>query len=187
MTFSPDGRNLIVQTATQPSTVQVFRLTEGLKSPATLVGTFEGRHPSISRDGQWIAYEAGPPAQPQIWVRRFHDVGAAGRLVSPAPGLRPAWSPASDELFFIAPGARRRLHVVPVSTNHTLNDSWTPRPLFDMDNYVVRIWRHYDVSADGQRFLMARTVQDAAPPPPPKIVIVERWFDELNRLVPRSP
>ena len=45
--------------------------------------------------------------------------------------------------------------------------------------------RTYDVSLDGQRFLM---IKDAAGPDqsasPPRIVVVQNWLEEVKRLVP---
>ena len=45
--------------------------------------------------------------------------------------------------------------------------------------------RTYDVSPDGQRFLMIKagggSDQAAAPP---SIIVVQNWFEELKRLVP---
>lgn len=43
--------------------------------------------------------------------------------------------------------------------------------------------RTYDVSPDGQRFLMIKDA-DATAGGPPQIIIVENWLDELARLVP---
>ena len=42
--------------------------------------------------------------------------------------------------------------------------------------------RNYDVSADGQRFLMVK--QPANQAAAPQIVVVQNWFEELKRLVP---
>ena len=43
----------------------------------------------------------------------------------------------------------------------------------------------YDVSADGQRFLMVKETSDADErPPSPRIILVQNWFEELKRLVP---
>ena len=40
---------------------------------------------------------------------------------------------------------------------------------------------HYDVSLDGQQFLMVRSPEAAETP---GFVVVENWFEELKRLVP---
>lgn len=62
----------------------------------------------------------------------------------------------------------------------------TPERLFDAAAYVgfeigaPGAW--YDVTADGQRFLMLQPVQDAASTP--QLVLVQNWFEELKRMVP---
>jgi hypothetical protein len=44
--------------------------------------------------------------------------------------------------------------------------------------------RQYDVSPDGQRFLMIKgTDQTAAPP---QLIVVQHWVEELKRLVPSN-
>ena len=40
-----------------------------------------------------------------------------------------------------------------------------------------------DISPDGERFLMIRTLEDTSTTPP-QIVIVKNWLEELERLVP---
>jgi hypothetical protein len=44
--------------------------------------------------------------------------------------------------------------------------------------------RTYDVSPDGQRFLMITAPGTDASPAPPSIIVVQNWFEELTRLVP---
>ena len=41
---------------------------------------------------------------------------------------------------------------------------------------------NYDVSPDGERFLMIKDVENRSAST--QIVIVENWFEELNRLAP---
>jgi len=43
----------------------------------------------------------------------------------------------------------------------------------------------YDVSRDGQRFLVLKAVEGAQQTaPPPQIIVVQDWLEELKRLVP---
>jgi hypothetical protein len=45
--------------------------------------------------------------------------------------------------------------------------------------------RMYDVSADGQRFLVIKETPGAdESPPSARIILVQNWFEELKRLVP---
>jgi hypothetical protein len=43
--------------------------------------------------------------------------------------------------------------------------------------------RSYDVSSDGQRFLMVKSASDPTAPPP-QIVVAQHFDEELKRLVP---
>jgi hypothetical protein len=45
----------------------------------------------------------------------------------------------------------------------------------------------YDVSADGQRFLMIKETSAANErAPSARIILVQNWFEELKRLVPTN-
>jgi hypothetical protein len=48
---------------------------------------------------------------------------------------------------------------------------------------VQNLGRSYDVSPDGQRFLVAKLVS-ASNAPPPQLVVVQRFDEMLKRLVP---
>jgi hypothetical protein len=77
---------------------------------------------------------------------------------------------------------------VPAKTGASF-ERGTPEKVFDAP-YLARqpgegLGRMYDVSADGQRFLMIKETSVADErPPSPRIVIVQHWFEELKRLVP---
>jgi hypothetical protein len=88
---------------------------------------------------------------------------------------------------------------VPVKTGATF-ERGTPEKVFD-GPYLFRqpgptLGRMYDVSADGQRFLMIKEISAsrASPgfaaggaderPTSARIILVQDWFEELKRLVP---
>lgn len=59
-----------------------------------------------------------------------------------------------------------------------------PRMLFEARFPSSSPHRNYDVTTDGRRFVM---VQDIDPPRAPVLthmVLIQNWFEELNRLVP---
>ena len=59
--------------------------------------------------------------------------------------------------------------------------------VFEGDDYPsVGNGRDYDVSADGQRFLMLRADRGAEDADLPQINVVQNWFEELRRLVPTN-
>ena len=65
----------------------------------------------------------------------------------------------------------------------TSDEFWagTPRVLFD-DCYFgyLDYGRTYDITPDGQRFVMLKEMN----PPPRRIAVIHNWFEELKRLAP---
>ena len=58
-----------------------------------------------------------------------------------------------------------------------------PRRLFEQRyEPTLALWPNYDVTSDGQRFLVVKNLEQD--PTPPQINVVLNWFDELKRLVP---
>ena len=79
--------------------------------------------------------------------------------------------------------------VVTVTTELTLRVS-RPEVLFE-GRYGLgpQGGLNYDVSSDGQRFLMISAGQDTDPdsgPTDTSLTLVENWFEELKRLVPAN-
>ena len=59
-----------------------------------------------------------------------------------------------------------------------------PAVVFEDDYYLgVQGGPNYDISPDGERFLMIRQVEEATMAAT-QIVVVENWLEELKRLVP---
>ncbi len=71
---------------------------------------------------------------------------------------------------------------VTVSTEPILSSS-SPALLFEEQYALGRLGRNYDISRDGQRFLMVSEEHEANVG---EIHVVLNWFEELNRLVPIS-
>jgi hypothetical protein len=61
-----------------------------------------------------------------------------------------------------------------------------PRVLFEggyeMNNQGTRLGPNYDVTADGQRFIMLKSSPQAAAGT--QIIVVENWLEELKQRVP---
>ena len=74
--------------------------------------------------------------------------------------------------------------MVDVTTGDTFERGGTPRLVFP-DTYVNGAGTDWDISADGERFLMIRrgegTDQDGETS---QIIVVQNWFEELTHLFP---
>ena len=75
-----------------------------------------------------------------------------------------------------------RVMAVPITTVPTFS-AGTPRVLFEGPFRTDGPFRGYDVTADGQRFLMVREVSQS-PARVDHMVLVQNWTEELKRLVP---
>jgi serine/threonine-protein kinase len=177
---TPDGRRL-VYTDVMKTEVMMLSLDNGRVTP--LVQTpFAERNGDISPDGRWLAYESNESGQSEIYVRPFPNVNSERWPVSTRGGTRVRWARNSRELFYVAPpGALMSVRVERAAL-------WTagePVKLFEGRYYYGMppiLGPTYDVSLDGQRFLMIKPTADM--PAPASIVVVQNWLEELKRLVP---
>ena len=89
------------------------------------------------------------------------------------------WNPKGRELFY---RNGNKMMAVDVSTQGTLS-AGKPRVLFER-RYVPtpRSFQDYDVSPDGQRFLMLKATEQAQSRG--QISAVLNWFEEFKRRVP---
>ncbi len=154
---------------------------EGDRASEPLLAT-ESREtaPSISPDGNWIAYASDETGQAEVYVQRFPGLG--GRVpISTDGGQQPLWSPDGSELFYRGP---RGMMAVPVDTEPTFS-AGDPEVLFEQQYLDLQTNRTYDVAPDG-RFLMIKAPTDDGSAPAEQIILVENWFEELKRLVPTN-
>ncbi len=118
----------------------------------------------ISPDGKWVAYSSDESGEWQIYVSSFPE-GAGKWQVSRGGGAEPRWRGDGKEIFYI--GANSTLTAVPVSTEGTFSTG-NPIPLFQSQIRTIVSSTDlfsYDVSKDGQRFLVNRYTKPAQVPP----------------------
>lgn len=141
--------------------------------------------PKFSPDGRWLAYCSNESKSPQVYVQAFPGPGPKIQVSSDG-GTDPVWKRRGGELYF---RNGDKMMAVQVSTAPTFAASH-PRTLWE-GHYSHGMSTscgppgatssNYDVTADGQRFLM---VKDDAPDKAvsKQIVVVLGWADEVNRL-----
>jgi dipeptidyl aminopeptidase/acylaminoacyl peptidase len=144
---------------------------------------FEGRA-VLSPDSHWIAYHGNESGRMEIFVRPFPNVDDGKEQVSVMGGTQPWWSRAGDELFYFAPTGE--VMGVRVGSGADWSGS-LPTIVLEANDFLFQAGgaaaSTLDVSADGQRFLMLQEPTDSDTVPWP-IVVVQNWFEELERLVP---
>jgi serine/threonine-protein kinase len=165
------------RTGATPATALTARQTEPL-----LQTTFNESSGAISPDGRWLAYESNDSGPFQISVRPFPDVESGHWTISAKGGTRPTWARSGQELFYL--DGNNAVTAVSVHTTPSFVAD-TPLKLFDGPYYSDLIARSYDVSLDGQRFLMIKnTASGVQPSTPASIVVVVNWVEELKAKVP---
>ena len=136
----------------------------------------------FSPNGRYIAYQLDESGRYEIYVGPFPRVDNGRWQVSMAGGTRPVWARNGRELFYL--DASNTLSAVPVSTSGPTISIGIPAKLFDTTYVQPNPARHFDVSADGQQFLMLKAIATGDPNATPvSIVLVEHWFEELKQRV----
>ena len=93
-------------------------------------------------------------------------------------GQEPLWNPKGGELFYRNGST---IMAVDVETRSGFS-AGKPRMLFEGAYLQGGSFPFYDVSPDGQRFLMLKPV-DSPTSAPTQINVVLNWFEELKRVV----
>jgi hypothetical protein len=135
----------------------------------------------FSPDGRWIAYASFESGRPEIWVQAFPGPGLKLQI-SNAGGIDPVWRRGGGELYY---RSGNKMMAVTVTTSPSFK-AGPPRLLWEgvysrgtgsscgMPGVTSS---SYDVSADGERFLMVR---DDTPPDASRIIVVLNWAEEVK-------
>jgi Tol biopolymer transport system component len=185
-TISPDGKMLafgqdLYREANETGTDIWMLPLDGNREPFPFVQTQAYEiHPVFSPDGRWVAYASNESGRLEVYMRPFPGPGGAIQ-VSTEGGCGPVWSPDGKEIFYRSwSGTKMSVRTFEADPTPQVGE---PKVLFERQFLGGNQYgRQYDLSPDGQKFLM---IQLAEPPPPPKqLNVILNWFDELNRLVP---
>jgi Tol biopolymer transport system component len=188
LSASPDGKVLIGETSTEGIDITILSLEEGGDPQPFVATTFADRDPIFSPDGRWVAYSSDESGVAEVYVRPYPAAGGRWQ-VSDGGGRFPTWSANGRELFY------RTDEGIMVAEVETAGDSFRvgkARGLFDgtfrggMFGISVfgYIFRDFDVTPDGQRFVMFPDDEDRASKT--HVTMVFNWFDELSRTLPTS-
>lgn len=128
----------------------------------------------LSPDGLWMAYTSNESKSNQIYVTPFPGPGGKW-LISTTGGHSPRWRDDGREIFYLSPD--NRLMAASVSTTDSAFEVGEVRPLFQTRHLPGPRFA-YDVSKDGQRFLI-NTVGDSTESSP--ITVVVNWLAELKK------
>ena len=153
---------------------------DGGEAQVFLGGEFNQAAAVFSPDGNWVAYRSNESGQDEIYITTYPAPGGK-RPVSTDGGTQPVWV-GNGELFYRSLDGNTMM-VAPVSTEPTL-DIGVPAVVFQ-GRYAfgpAGPRANYDVTADGQRFLMISAGETDSERM--QINVVLNWFEELKKRVP---
>ena len=181
--WSPDGKYLLFRKGDgRFNSVWALPLSPDSGAPSKPLPVFDGQsnhlQPQFSPDGHWIAYQSDETGRWEIFAAPFPPVAGAKRQISNAGGTAPRWRRDGKEIFYDGPD--RRLMSAEIALRGGALEVGQIRPLFPNpsgfglgSNSPV-----YDVSADGQRFLIPVPVGDKRGEP---LTLVQNWMAGLKK------
>lgn len=176
--WSPDGQTLLFGVGDLSSNGRLWALSlNGDRKPAPLTPeSYAINSARFSPDGRWIAYSSNETGKPEVFVMPFG--GGSGKWqVSKNGGAQPTWRRDGKEIFFWS--TDNTLVAAPITLKPGEVEIGNPQALFRPYNYVgsVGVLSPYDVTADGQRFVLITTPEQTPRP----ITLVTNWNTVLKR------
>jgi dipeptidyl aminopeptidase/acylaminoacyl peptidase len=177
--LSSDGKFVIYSSG--PQEIWILPLAGERKPLLYLKSEFQKTNAQLSPDGRWLAYQSNESGRTEVVVQSFPNPSAKF-VVSTAGGRAPRWRGDGKELFYISD--RKLMSVVMRPTLTGLEPS-APAPVFEMPRLggggggLSAARQPYDVTRDGQRFLL--TVLDTEGPIDEPLTVVVNWAAALKK------
>jgi Tol biopolymer transport system component len=177
--WSPDGRFLIYGASPAAGApgggLFVWSFADRRATP--LVQTrFAETQARFSPDGRWVAYISNDSGPFQVYVTPFPGPGPRSQI-SVAGGSRPQWRGDGKEIIYLAPGGMLTAVAVQEHQSGKL-EVGRAHQLFPIRPRPFFFGNPYEVSADGERFLVNVPVEDNAPT---SITVVFNWPALIKR------
>ena len=157
VSWSPDGRNLLVvtNTAETGNDIWVLPMTGNRKPYEFLATAAQENWAAFSPNGKWVAFSYKEPGEDtQLYVTPFPKANRRW-LVSARGGFQARWRPDGKELFFLATNGTLTTSLMAADVNGDAADFEVSgvKKLFDTP-IPYPPFHAFDVSSDGQKILI---------------------------------
>jgi len=175
--WSSDGNFLLFDRQDKSGKISVWVLPmKGSRKPYAFLETqFNVQMGKFSPDGRWVAYVSNDSAKDEVYVSPFPGPGARVQ-VSAGGGTQPRWRRDGGELFYLSPETKMMAAEVTAGAQDfhvgTVRELFTLNGLGQVPGYL------YDVTSDGQKFLV---VQDLVHTSTAPLTLVVNWDAELKK------
>jgi Tol biopolymer transport system component len=171
---SADGRVLLFHSRDAATGFDLWSASlSGDDAPTPFVKTpYNEGQSRFSPDGKWVTYASEESGKQEIYVRRFAGSGEKHQI-SAGGGSWPRWRRDGRDLFYVASGPK--VMAVTIETEPAFS-AGAPRALFDVPDSLpaggaIGIVDPFDVSPDGQRFLLSPSTLNGAEP----VSLIVNW------------
>jgi Tol biopolymer transport system component len=175
--WSHDGKYLMFYQPGQGTRLDIWSYSLAAREAAPVLSTvYTEAFASLSRDGKWMAFQGDQSGRNEVYVQPFEGLtGGTKKLlqVSQGGGL-PRWRADGSELFFMTTDGR--LMAVPLKDHEGDLQAGPPQKLFQT-RPLPKTWNLYDVSGDGQRFVISQPLEWTGSVP---ITVVTNWIGKLR-------
>src|SRR5688572_8819086 len=171
----PDGDTVIIHRSTEDTSFNILSMS--LRDPSKTKSLLQTRAyesgARLSPDGRWMTYVSNETGRNEVYMVPFPPSGER-ELVSTGGGTQAVWNPNGREIFYRIDD---KMMSVDVITSPTLQLS-SPRLLFEARYaYGAGITiSNYDISRDGQRFIMVKPESGAG-----RLNVMLNWFENRGR------
>jgi serine/threonine protein kinase/Tol biopolymer transport system component len=178
--WSRDGRYLLFTELDPKTGFDIWALPlEGERKPMPVLRTPSGEGGAqFSPDGKWIAYGSNSSGKYEVYVRAFPPGPGNPWQVSNQGGGWPRWRVDGKELYYFD----QNTGAIMAASVHAAGagfESEAPRELFSVSANPLDDFP-YDVTADGQRFLVMQPAAEASGSGPSPLTVVTNWQAELK-------
>jgi len=176
--WSHDGRFLLFGEIVPGTRSDIMALAPGERRAAPVVSTiYSESYATVSQDGKWLAYQSDESGSSEVYVQPFEaTAGGVKRRwqISRTGGGLPRWRADSVELFYMdAAGTVYAAQVHPAGGDLRPDP---PQALFTV-RPVPKTWNLFDVSADGQRFIVNEPLEWSNSS---LITVTTNWTEKLK-------
>ena len=176
--WSHDGKYLLFGLTGKGTRLDVWGLSVGDRRTAPILDTvYAEGFGAISPDGKWLAYQSDQTGRNEIYVQQFDGLSNGTKrrwMVSKSGGL-PRWRSDSNELFYMSPDGRMMNVALRMGADGGI-EAGPPQSLFQT-RPVPKTWNLYDVSPDGQHFLLNLPLEWTSAAP---ITVITNWTEKLK-------
>jgi Tol biopolymer transport system component len=180
--WSHDGRYVLFNVGDQnsPTRTDIWAVSASDRRAVPILDTVRSEaFAALSPDGRWLAYQSDTTGRYEVYVQVFAGLNnGTQRLwqISHTGGGLPRWRADGNELFYATSDGQLNNVAIHVGQDGGI-ESGQPRLLFQT-RPTPGSWNLYDVSPDGQHFLLNIPLEWTSAVP---ITVLTNWTEKLKQ------